>query len=182
MLSFATQIFVTSQQHIKTNTTASKTLTQHTTMEQVHSGVKCDGCGRQPLVGIRWKCGNCADYDLCTSCLQSSPHDPTHVFVRIVTPIPQQPTSSPLLSINLYMPNPFNAPPPPYFTPVENVVRAPATCMGHGACPGNAPCVGCNQMVYQGFWCMECLRRRGGACQICGDNLHPDYGKYGFPP
>merc|ERR1711923_330582 len=29
---------------------------------------ECDGCGQQPIVGLRFKCIQCADYDLCSKC------------------------------------------------------------------------------------------------------------------
>jgi len=44
------------------------------------------------IIGIRYKCSNCPDYDLCESCesvnLEKSLHDPTHVFLKIYRPIP----------------------------------------------------------------------------------------------
>jgi len=33
-----------------------------------HAGAVCDGCGVTPLVGPRFRCNNCADYDLCGNC------------------------------------------------------------------------------------------------------------------
>ena len=34
----------------------------------MHQGVVCDGCGANPLLGPRFKCGSCPDYDLCGAC------------------------------------------------------------------------------------------------------------------
>jgi hypothetical protein len=34
----------------------------------VHSHVQCDECNVCPIVGIRYKCVICADYDLCSKC------------------------------------------------------------------------------------------------------------------
>jgi next-to-BRCA1 protein 1 len=52
----------------------------------VHEGVVCDGCG-DGIVGIRYKCSSCADYDLCQECeKKSNIHDPTHVFLKISKP------------------------------------------------------------------------------------------------
>ncbi|KAF9561051.1 hypothetical protein EC968_005867 [Mortierella alpina] len=53
-----------------------------------HNGVVCDGCDNA-IFGVRYKCGNCPDYDLCGNC-ESSPvslHDPNHVFIKIRKPI-----------------------------------------------------------------------------------------------
>ncbi|KAF9283773.1 hypothetical protein BGZ68_005098 [Mortierella alpina] len=59
------------------------------TLDQTpHTGVVCDGCDTA-IFGVRYKCGNCPDYDLCGNC-ESSPvahHDPNHVFIKIRKPI-----------------------------------------------------------------------------------------------
>ncbi|KAJ3342838.1 hypothetical protein HDU93_000968 [Gonapodya sp. JEL0774] len=34
----------------------------------VHRGTVCDGCGASPIVGARYKCINCPNYDLCEAC------------------------------------------------------------------------------------------------------------------
>ena len=47
----------------------------------IHSHVRCDGCNAYPIVGIRYKCSECPDFDFCEKCEQSKPHD--HVFLKI---------------------------------------------------------------------------------------------------
>jgi len=68
-----------------------------------HTNVRCDSCGANPIVGIRYKCGNCADFDLCSNCEAYNPHDNTHVFLKIRRPIAVTPQVS-LLPNNLYYP------------------------------------------------------------------------------
>ncbi|XP_070569571.1 LOW QUALITY PROTEIN: next to BRCA1 gene 1 protein-like [Ptychodera flava] len=51
-----------------------------------HVGIICDNCDRT-IVGVRYKCGNCADYDLCEECeALENVHDENHVFVKLRRP------------------------------------------------------------------------------------------------
>ncbi|KAF9095829.1 hypothetical protein BGX23_012562 [Mortierella sp. AD031] len=62
-------------------------------------GIICDGCNND-IYGVRYKCGNCADYDLCGNCeaLPQPIHDPTHIFLKIRRPIaPRLAAATPLL-------------------------------------------------------------------------------------
>lgn len=34
----------------------------------VHPHIICDGCGANPIIGNRFKCVVCADFDLCEKC------------------------------------------------------------------------------------------------------------------
>lgn len=67
-----------------------------------HDAIQCDGCGMDPIRGLRFKCGNCKNYDLCSICIDSTQHDESHVFLRIKKPLEQSPTSVPLLKDILY--------------------------------------------------------------------------------
>jgi len=51
---------------------------------EVHPGVICDGC-QGGVVGFRYKCMTCFDYDLCRSCEGQGLH-PGHNMMRIATP------------------------------------------------------------------------------------------------
>lgn len=50
-----------------------------------HSNIICDGCKRHGIVGIRWKCAQCFDYDLCTQCYMADVHYLNHTFQRFQT-------------------------------------------------------------------------------------------------
>ncbi|KAG8227571.1 hypothetical protein J437_LFUL000671, partial [Ladona fulva] len=50
-----------------------------------HDGAMCDTCRQQPIFGIRWKCGECGNYDLCSSCYHGDKHNLRHRFYRITT-------------------------------------------------------------------------------------------------
>ena len=43
-------------------------LVQYSTDDYVWTSVTCDGCGMTPLIGQRYYCSTCADYDLCAAC------------------------------------------------------------------------------------------------------------------
>jgi E3 ubiquitin-protein ligase mind-bomb len=46
----------------------------------------CDTCRQQPIFGIRWKCAECNNYDLCSICYHSDKHHLRHRFYRITIP------------------------------------------------------------------------------------------------
>lgn len=51
----------------------------------IHKGTKCDDCNNN-IVGLRFKCLDCPDFDLCSNCEPKNLH-PGHLLVRIGTPI-----------------------------------------------------------------------------------------------
>ncbi|CAB4060140.1 MIB [Lepeophtheirus salmonis] len=50
-----------------------------------HDGTMCDTCRQQPIFGIRWKCAECSNYDLCSICYHSDKHNLRHRFYRFST-------------------------------------------------------------------------------------------------
>jgi Zinc finger, ZZ type len=56
----------------------------------VHPGISCDGCGKPSIIGVRWKCLVCDNYDLCTDCRSSGKctkgHSVNHRVLRIESP------------------------------------------------------------------------------------------------
>ncbi|XP_055613613.1 E3 ubiquitin-protein ligase mind-bomb [Uranotaenia lowii] len=51
-----------------------------------HEGTMCDTCRQTPIFGIRWKCAECTNYDLCSICYHGDKHHLRHRFHRISTP------------------------------------------------------------------------------------------------
>ena len=52
----------------------------------IHRNIKCENCNQKPIIGIRYKCLECPDYNLCNNCMilndekSFHPHDS---FVKI---------------------------------------------------------------------------------------------------
>ncbi|OMJ96030.1 hypothetical protein SteCoe_408 [Stentor coeruleus] len=51
----------------------------------VHQNIICDGCNIGPIVGIRYKCTTCHDFDLCENCEEKCNH--SHPLIKIKVPI-----------------------------------------------------------------------------------------------
>lgn len=51
-----------------------------------HEGTMCDTCRQQPIYGVRWKCAECTNYDLCSVCYHGDKHNLRHRFFRITMP------------------------------------------------------------------------------------------------
>ena len=46
----------------------------------------CDGCRMQPIYGMRWKCADCPNFDLCSVCYHGDKHHLRHRFYRLNGP------------------------------------------------------------------------------------------------
>ena len=74
----------------------------------VHRGISCNICNANPLTGIRYKCSNCIDYDVCARCEPVCDHEKNHVFLKIVIPIPPLANPRSALLSSFYPGNNFN--------------------------------------------------------------------------
>jgi len=54
----------------------------------VHTYITCDGCNKTPIVGNRYKCTQCNDFDYCSDCYKNKNniHNPEHKFDVIEKP------------------------------------------------------------------------------------------------
>ena len=51
--------------------------------KDVHHFVVCDGCGIKPIVGIRYKCAICKNFDYCEKCEKSKAEGHGHCFLKL---------------------------------------------------------------------------------------------------
>lgn len=94
----------------------------------VHLSVKCDGCHVKSIKGLRFKCGNCNNYNLCGICVNYEQlHDNAHVFLLIKQPLSHDLDSTPLLKYTLY-PHPVKSIPSwdPMMKPTEKLCCFPS--------------------------------------------------------
>ncbi|XP_030828235.1 uncharacterized protein LOC115919200 [Strongylocentrotus purpuratus] len=54
----------------------------------IHRGITCNMCQASPICGIRYKCANCVDFDICERCEPHDRHNRLHTFIKIKIPIP----------------------------------------------------------------------------------------------
>ncbi len=52
----------------------------------IHPGITCDGCGAFPIVGIRYKCSICDDFDYCEACEKKFGEKHNHPLYKINNP------------------------------------------------------------------------------------------------
>ena len=52
-----------------------------------HKGIQCEKCFQEPIIGIRYKCLECENYNLCQKCEEENSiesfHDKDHNFIKI---------------------------------------------------------------------------------------------------
>ena len=53
----------------------------------IHKNIVCDSCDVQPIIGKRFTCIECDDYDLCEQCEQKGHHK--HEMLQIITSVSQ---------------------------------------------------------------------------------------------
>ena len=51
-----------------------------------HKGIRCNRCGKENIQGIRYKCVQCMNYNLCENCENNYIHDMKHIMVKIRFP------------------------------------------------------------------------------------------------
>ena len=52
----------------------------------VHEGINCDGCGVKDIVGCRYKCAVCQNFDYCEECEEKLSNKHLHPFIKIYNP------------------------------------------------------------------------------------------------
>ena len=53
------------------------------TSKNIHFGIKCNGCGKYPITGSRFKCSVCSNFDYCKECMKRFSEIHKHRFLEI---------------------------------------------------------------------------------------------------
>lgn len=48
---------------------------------QTHYGIRCSECKASPIIGVRYKCAICIEYNLCEVCEINNTHE--HIFIKV---------------------------------------------------------------------------------------------------
>ena len=59
---------------------------QNVAKKVIHFGVECDQCKKFPIVGVRYKCAVCPDFDFCEDCEKKFADKHNHAFYKIYEP------------------------------------------------------------------------------------------------
>ncbi|KIM31741.1 hypothetical protein M408DRAFT_327187 [Serendipita vermifera MAFF 305830] len=149
----------------------------------MHNRVTCDGCGMNPIVGVRHKCLDCRDFDFCDACMVTkisehntaqniAPGATGHEFIALHTPGKVVVHIRPMQNVT---------PTVPATTPVAapDAAAVPPTRLGAPTrVAHNATCDLCsNRIIGMRFKCLECPDF--DTCQTCYDNVageqHPEH-------
>lgn len=55
-------------EEVKDDVPLGESMTLSQTLAVKHPSVSCDGCGVDPIKGIRYKCSVCPNFDFCANC------------------------------------------------------------------------------------------------------------------
>ena len=60
--------------------------TKNENEKPIHYNYICDGCNKNPIVGCRYKCAVCEDFDYCEECEKKYSETHQHPFIKIYKP------------------------------------------------------------------------------------------------
>ena len=58
--------------------------------EVIHKDIKCNLCGMENIKGIRYKCLQCQNFNLCNDCEKKCIHDAEHILIKIRIPLKEE--------------------------------------------------------------------------------------------
>jgi len=56
----------------------------------IHKDIFCNNCGMENIKGIRYKCAQCPNFNLCDNCEKYCQHDINHIFIKIRKPLKEE--------------------------------------------------------------------------------------------
>ena len=75
--------FIKIRKKNKHNNIDKNNLDNFSKVKTIHYGIMCDKCKASPIIGIRYKCSVCKEYDLCEQCELNKDQFHKHNFIKI---------------------------------------------------------------------------------------------------
>jgi len=49
----------------------------------IHKDITCEGCKLNPIIGIRYKCSECKNFNYCEACEEINNKNHVHPFIKM---------------------------------------------------------------------------------------------------
>ena len=69
----------------------------------VHINYRCDGCQETPIIGIRYHCKVCDNFDYCENCMIKEQYNHKHEFEKIENAYKNENSDSFIISLFLFL-------------------------------------------------------------------------------
>lgn len=90
----------------------------------IHKGINCSICGKKDIVGIRYKCAICPNFNLCENCEENTDHDDNHVLLKIKEPISSEKNLEQKIQNTIIIPEiDFKAEPIEFYFKASNLIN-----------------------------------------------------------
>lgn len=76
-----------SKSKIENNEQINIEVEENNIIKMVHTGIVCNKCGKKDIEGKRYKCAQCANFNLCENCEKNYIHDMKHIMISILYPL-----------------------------------------------------------------------------------------------
>ena len=131
---------------------------------KVHLGWGCDGCKTLPIKGIRMRCLQCHDFDLCWSCFwseQYQKHEQDHTFVVLRDPLYDGVSDTPIHLQQFFYPSGQDGYYSSFYTGNASDTdgeHATYTCMTCGTTVKEPPYYVCGNCEEDCYICSSCFK------------------------
>ena len=124
-----------------------------------HKGISCSNCGMRDIVGIRYKCTTCPNFNLCENCEENIDHDDNHVMLKIKEPILSEKNLEQKINDSIILPD-YTAEPNEFYFKRINIVNVQTVTLTNDT-----------NLTWSKKTCFVCVREKSG---LVGNDIQLD--------